>query len=88
MPMKTAREHVPKRTRASLLAEIADLPPLGIYPNRTRGGLSRIHARSFAELALTAARPAVPWLKRICTLPDFRSRPVDGDPGWRNIRKL
>ena len=37
---------------------------------------------------LTAARAALPWLKRICTLPDFRSRPMDGNPGWRKIRKL
>src|SRR6516162_9600890 len=32
MPMKTVREHVPKRTRASLLAEIADLPPSAFIP--------------------------------------------------------
>ena len=32
MPMKTAREHVSKRTRASLLAEIADLPPSAFIP--------------------------------------------------------
>ena len=81
MPTKPIRERVSERSRADLLAEIADLPPSAFIPTAHAAAYLGIHSRRAAELAVTAARAAVPRQKRIRPIPDFGSRPVDVGAG-------
>ena len=84
MPAKSIRDRAPRQIARGTVGRDRRPASIGIYFHGTCCGLSRLHSRSDAELAITTKRAALPRQKRLRSLPDFRSGFVDGIPRRRN----